>query len=511
MLQAAAQAFALVPLCSTAWILLACLIAVVGAFGASRRWLADWVAPSRRSIGAATLERRARSRRSSSQRRHGASSRQSWPLAMCLIIAGVGSCAAYQLVPAPTRGPQPPAAPNSYSEQPVDAVCVYNASRQLVRVLPKFFIIGAAKSATSSLFEDIMHHPCVLSPRAKELRSWLLWPRAWNEPGLVPGSRYTDAPLSARLASDYRSLQNWCAAGASSSTQCSVRISGEATPDYAFYPAAALRIALHVPAARLVLLVRDPVERAASALLYHHPSLRTLLLRNRSAVVGAMLTHIAQDEEQVQRCAVVFDEIGRIDTSLACDTRQHEAESNPACRAQMRAFARQRLHLYEHNDTLLGQSTDRCFFPPRCSHLNTVARAQYSASIRLYSRIFPPRSLAVVEAETLRAQPNQTVGSVAQFIGLPPYVLSRVAWCNGPCRPGSRYAAHRTSALVVDRLSDIETSALRARAAPSFREAVQQLCELTTELSKQKSPHLSSRSAAAIVLLPNQPLCYHNY
>lgn len=50
------------------------------------------------------------SRQQSGARPSGAS--QSRPLAMFLIIAGLGSCAANQSAPAPTQGSQPPAAPN---------------------------------------------------------------------------------------------------------------------------------------------------------------------------------------------------------------------------------------------------------------------------------------------------------------------------------------------------------------------------------------------------------------
>ena len=134
-LQASAQAFDLVSLCPMAWILLTSLVAVVGAFGASRWWrLAprfhqSAVGRSRCAQSAARFlgiaggagfegaSRQARSGRSSSRRRNRVSSRQQfWPLAMFLIVVWFGSCAAYQFAPAPTRGAtrgsQPPAAPN---------------------------------------------------------------------------------------------------------------------------------------------------------------------------------------------------------------------------------------------------------------------------------------------------------------------------------------------------------------------------------------------------------------
>jgi hypothetical protein len=41
-------------------------------------------------------------------------------------------------------------------------------------------------------------------------------------------------------------------------------LTGEATPSYAYYPHALRRIAETVPEAKLILLLRDPVERAFS-------------------------------------------------------------------------------------------------------------------------------------------------------------------------------------------------------------------------------------------------------
>ena len=133
--EASAQVFDLMPV-PTAWILLACLVTAVSAFLTSRWWwpLAPRLLASAASrlccaqsaacflgvAGGVAFEpasRRARSGRSSSRRRNRASSKQSCPLVMYLIIVGFGSCAA-----APTRGSQPPAAPNLPTGGPLSMV-----------------------------------------------------------------------------------------------------------------------------------------------------------------------------------------------------------------------------------------------------------------------------------------------------------------------------------------------------------------------------------------------------
>ena len=122
----AVQACAPVSLCPLAWVLLACLVALAGAFGAS-----DCIRPRLRPSAAvrsgcarpaATAasepcsRRGARSRRSASRRRNRAPpSKWPWPLAMmCLIIAGFGSCAAYRFARTPTPS-HPPSAPTGGS------------------------------------------------------------------------------------------------------------------------------------------------------------------------------------------------------------------------------------------------------------------------------------------------------------------------------------------------------------------------------------------------------------
>ena len=122
-LQAAAQALTFVLLGPATWILLACTVAAIVAFGAAHGWplvphlLALEACRTRCAqsagcfpglVGRADFE--PASRQQSGARPSGAS--QSRPLAMFLIIAGLGSCAANQSAPAPTQGSQPPAAPN---------------------------------------------------------------------------------------------------------------------------------------------------------------------------------------------------------------------------------------------------------------------------------------------------------------------------------------------------------------------------------------------------------------
>ena len=120
----AAQACALVSLCPLAWVLLACLVMLAGAFGASdcirprlrlhplAAACSGYARPAAAAASEPCSRRSARSRRQSASRRRNRSApfKRPWPLAMmCLIIAGFGSCAAYRFAPTPTPS-RPPSA-----------------------------------------------------------------------------------------------------------------------------------------------------------------------------------------------------------------------------------------------------------------------------------------------------------------------------------------------------------------------------------------------------------------
>lgn len=111
------------------------------------------------------------------------------------------------------------------------------------RALPDFYVLGAMKSGTSSLFDYICQHPGVVPPFRKETHYLTLGVRK----GFGPGWYRAHFPIRVKLAD---------------------RITGEATPDYLFETAALDRLKRLRPDAKLLVLLRDPVERAISQ--YQH-------------------------------------------------------------------------------------------------------------------------------------------------------------------------------------------------------------------------------------------------
>lgn len=97
-----------------------------------------------------------------------------------------------------------------------------------------FFVIGAQKSGTTALFAKLAAHPGVAAPAQKELH-------VFDQP--TPDLTRFDAAFA---GADPRLL--W----------------GEATPAYLYWPGAVGALARYNPAAKVLVILRHPAERALS-------------------------------------------------------------------------------------------------------------------------------------------------------------------------------------------------------------------------------------------------------
>jgi hypothetical protein len=131
--------------------------------------------------------------------------------------------------------------------------------------LPDFLVIGAMKAGTTTLYDHLSRHPEVGMSREKET-DFLLGGTAWAKGeswyrGQFPAGR---------------------------------RIYGEASPNYTkreAFGGVPERAAALIPAARLVFLARDPVERAASQ--YRHALFHGVALPLPEALSGtAQMQHL---------------------------------------------------------------------------------------------------------------------------------------------------------------------------------------------------------------------------
>src|SRR5829696_1663514 len=220
------------------------------------------------------------------------------------------------------------------------------------RPLPDFIIVGAKRGGTTSLYNYLLEHPQVAP----------LFPR-WQQ---IKGVRFFDNNFHRGLGW-YRSHFPTAARPPRRQNQTARRtISGEASPYYLFHPLAAERASQTVPEARIIVLLRDPVERAYS----HY-------------------------KERVR----------------------HGAEP---CRSFEEAIEREPERLRGEEERILADPTYHSFAHEHHSYLS---QGRYLEMLPRWLERFPPEQLLIMPSEQLYADPQAVLDRVLAFLGLPAWKL----------------------------------------------------------------------------------------
>ena len=110
---------------------------------------------------------------------------------------------------------------------------------------PDFLIIGAPKSATTALFQYLLQHPSIAPPLTKQIHYF---------------DRYYDRGISwYKVCLPYR-WQKF----KQEKIQKNNFLTGEATVHYMLHPLAPQRVAQTIPNVKLIVMLRNPVDRAYS-------------------------------------------------------------------------------------------------------------------------------------------------------------------------------------------------------------------------------------------------------
>ena len=129
---------------------------------------------------------------------------------------------------------------------------LYKRSTCHLRVLPDFLIIGAQKCGTTSLYRNLVKHPSIISAFIKEVHFFDNGRNYFQR-----GAGWYKAHFPTFLYKYY--------------ITCIRRndfLTGEASPFYLFHPHAPRRISELLPGVKLIVLLRNPVDRAYSH--YNH-------------------------------------------------------------------------------------------------------------------------------------------------------------------------------------------------------------------------------------------------
>jgi hypothetical protein len=196
--------------------------------------------------------------------------------------------------------------------------------------LPDFLCLGTQRGGTTFLQRLLERHPLVCLPDCKEVHYFSLHA----------------AESTAWYASHYKNARP-------------DQLCGDITPYYLFHPAAAKRISTLLPKAKLIVLLRDPVERALSQYFHsmqlglEHLSLEEALAAEPSRLLGAE--------------AVLNEPGGR--------HRSHQE------------------HSY-------------------------VSRSRYGSQLSRYEALYPQRQILLLRSEDLFRQPRKIWQQLEKFLGL---------------------------------------------------------------------------------------------
>jgi hypothetical protein len=148
---------------------------------------------------------------------------------------------------------------------------LYRISTSQIRLLPDFIIIGTQRGGTTSLYYYLTAQPGIVRALMKEVHFF--------DDHFEEGLNWYRAQFPSSLQKHYA---EWIRKGHF--------LTGESSPYYLFYPPAPKRIAEVVPNAKLIVLLRNPVDRA-----YSHHWLVTLEGKEKLTFADA----IACEEERL--------------------------------------------------------------------------------------------------------------------------------------------------------------------------------------------------------------------
>jgi hypothetical protein len=217
------------------------------------------------------------------------------------------------------------------------------------RLLPDYLIIGAQRSGTTSLYKYLAQHPAI------------------GAAFLGKGAHFFDTNYTSDLDSyrahfPTRTYKWWVKARRGLDL-----VTGEGSPYYLTHPHAPQRIAEALPEAKLIVLLRDPVERAYSH--YQHELARGFETLSFEEAIEREPERVAGELERM-----------RVDPSYNSFSYQH--------------------HTY-------------------------LARGRYAEQLEVWYALFPVQQILVLPSEELFAEPDRTYRRVLEFLGVPPVSLPR--------------------------------------------------------------------------------------
>lgn len=204
--------------------------------------------------------------------------------------------------------------------------------------LPNFIVVGTQKGGTTELYDQLALHPQIEPAFAKEVHFFdanfhkgLDWYTAFFPP--IPDGYLRRPPVS---------------------------LTGEASPCYLFHPDVARRVRETLPQVKIILMLRNPVDRAYSQ--YHH------------------------------------------EVRLGYETLPFEMALEHEC-----------MRLQGEKDKILE---DDSYYSPRYMHYSYQSRGIYVDQVKPWFELFPPEQLLVLKSEEFFSHTPAIMSFVYDFLGI---------------------------------------------------------------------------------------------
>ena len=201
-------------------------------------------------------------------------------------------------------------------------------------------IIGAQKAGTTALAHMLKQHPFVLGPTEKVDRSGEIH---YFDDNFEKGEKWYKKHFFKKPSSEY--------------------VNGDRSPYYLFHPLVARRVHENYPKVKLIIVLRNPVDRAYSHYWFN----------------------IALGQEPLSFEEALFAEPSRLEGEEA------RFKKDP-----------------------LYKSNKHRFF-------SYLARSRYVEQIKHWLKFFPKEQILFIEAAELRKRPRETLHKVFSFLGLPKF------------------------------------------------------------------------------------------
>ena len=315
-------------------------------------------------------------------------------------------------------------------------------NREVVKCLPSFLVVGFTKAGTSVFFNYASQHHLVRAARLKEpayLGSDV--EAAEQNASAADAGTSSYAGVSAPVGKLHggRPLAKTLRWYMGLFPACATCERGEATPGYAWRDYSAIAAAqarlLLGGNAKLIMLVREPIERAASHYVYFREKRKAFRVANLSQVLTSAL-------EEFDRCA---SQLGGWQHQCTYRSGRRQAEVAYA------AIRRSRPELWR----LKAQANYELLQPGLYSEHLTTWRAQ-----------FPAASIMVVDSAVLLATPMKVLRRFERHLGLPHFGGYEVTKENALASP--RYGGPKPGVAAGHALRHQVEDGLRAQLETFF-------------------------------------------